>query len=52
MFHEKTKHIDGRYHYVWDIIAQGKLNVCKISTYDNPANMITKSVLMVKFAQT
>jgi hypothetical protein len=27
MFHERTKHIDVKYHYVRDIVAQGKLKV-------------------------
>ena len=44
MFHERTKHIDVKYHYVRDVVAQGKLKVCKISTHDNPADMLTKPV--------
>jgi hypothetical protein len=35
MFHER-RHIDVKYRYVQDIIAQGKLKVCSISTHDNP----------------
>jgi hypothetical protein len=49
MFHERTKHIDVKYHYVRDIVAQGKLKVCKISTHDNPADMMTKPVHVAKF---
>ena len=49
MFHERTKHIDIKYHYVRDIVAQGKLKVCKISTHDNPADMMTKPVPVSKF---
>jgi hypothetical protein len=49
MFHEKTKHIDIKYHYVRDEIAQGKLKVCKISTHENPADMMTKPVPIAKF---
>ena len=49
MFHERTKHIDVKYHYVRDVISQGKLKVCKISTHDNPADMMTKPVLVAKF---
>jgi hypothetical protein len=49
MFHERTKHIDIKYHYIRDIVAQGKLKVCKISTHDNPADMMTKSVPVSKF---
>ncbi|KAK1679181.1 hypothetical protein QYE76_040029 [Lolium multiflorum] len=49
MFHERTKHIDIKYHYIRDIVAQGKLKVCKISTHDNPADMMTKPVPVSKF---
>jgi hypothetical protein len=31
------------------VVAQGKLKVCKISTNDNPANMMTKPVPIAKF---
>ena len=44
MFHERTKHIDVKYHYVRDVITQGKLMVCKISIHDNPTDMMTKPV--------
>jgi hypothetical protein len=49
MFHERSKHIDVKYHYVRDVVAQGKLKVCKISTPDNPADMMTKPVPVSKF---
>ena len=49
MFHERTKHIDVKYHYVCDVVTQGKLKVCNISTHDNSANMMTKSVPVAKF---
>jgi hypothetical protein len=49
MFHERTKHIHIKYHYVRDVVARGKLQVCKISTHDNPADMMTKPVPVAKF---
>jgi hypothetical protein len=49
IFHERTKHIDIKYHYVRDVIARGKLQVCKISTYDNLADIMTKPVPVAKF---
>ena len=49
MFHERTKHIDVKYHYVRDVVAKGKLTVCKISNHDNPADMMTKPVPVTKF---
>jgi hypothetical protein len=49
MFHERTNHIDVKYHYVREVIAEGRLKVPKISTYDNPADMMTKHILVAKF---
>jgi len=49
MFHERTKHIDIKYHFVHDVINDGKLKVCKINTHNNPADMMTKHVPVAKF---
>ena len=49
MFHERTKHIDVRYHFIRGVIAEGDVKVCKISTHDNPADMMTKPVPATKF---
>jgi hypothetical protein len=49
MFHARTKHIEIKYHYVRDEIEKGKLKVCEISTHNNPADMLTKSVPVAKF---
>jgi hypothetical protein len=50
MFHERSKHIDLKYHHVRDIVAQGRLKVCKISTHDNPNDMMTKPVLLLSLS--
>ncbi|WVZ87241.1 hypothetical protein U9M48_033912 [Paspalum notatum var. saurae] len=49
MFHERTKHIDVRYHFIRGVIAEGSIKVRKISTHDNPADMMTKHVPTSKF---
>ena len=49
MFHERTKHIDVKYHYIRDVISQGKLKVCKISNHNNQADMMIKLVPVAKF---
>ena len=51
MYHERTKHIDVRYHFVRDIIARGDIVVSKVSTHDNPADMMTKTLPVTKFQQ-
>ena len=49
MFHERMKHIDVRYHFIRDIIACGEVTIRKISTHENPVDMLTKSLLILKF---
>ncbi|PHT70813.1 hypothetical protein T459_25917 [Capsicum annuum] len=49
IFHERTKHIDLWYHFVREIIARGDIVVSKISTHDNPADMMTKTLPSAKF---
>nr|CBG76267.1 OO_Ba0005L10-OO_Ba0081K17.18 [Oryza officinalis] len=49
MFHERLKHIDVRYYFTRGVIAKSDVKVCKISTYDNSADMITKPVPATKF---
>jgi hypothetical protein len=49
MYHERTKHIDVRYHFIRDIIYQKQVEVKKIGTAENPADMMTKPIPVVKF---
>lgn len=49
MFHERTKHIDIRYHFVREYISNGEIVVTKVGTKDNPADMMTKPVPVHKF---
>ncbi|KAM6572601.1 hypothetical protein CsatA_016681 [Cannabis sativa] len=49
MFHERSKHIDIRLHYIREIIASGEVQVKKVKTDDNPADVMTKCVTLAKF---
>ena len=49
IFHERSKHIDVRYHFVRDIIARGEIVVSKVSTHYNPTDMLIKTLSIVKF---
>jgi transposase InsO family protein len=49
MYHERTKHIDVRHHFVRDIVSQGVVSVKKVSTHENPADMMTKAIPVTKF---
>ncbi|PHT46309.1 hypothetical protein CQW23_15467 [Capsicum baccatum] len=49
LFHDRTKHIDIRHHFVHEIIGRGDIVVRKISTHDNPTDMMTKILPSTKF---
>jgi len=50
VYHARTKHIDVRYHFVREILEEDDINLLKIHTSENPADMLTKVVTGVKFA--
>ncbi|MGI4421791.1 Ty1/Copia family ribonuclease HI, partial [Klebsiella pneumoniae] len=47
--HSRTKHIDVRFHFIREILNEGDVLLEKISTQDNPADMLTKVVSGIKF---
>ena len=49
MFHERTKHMAVKYSFVRDIVEEGEIEVLKIHTSRNPANMLTKCIPVQKF---
>lgn len=44
MFHDRTKHIDVRYHFVREVIDKGDIVVVKVNTKDDVADMLTKTL--------
>ena len=50
VYHARTKHIDVRFHFVREILDEGDIELLKIHTSENPADMLTKVVSGVKFA--
>jgi len=49
-YHKRTKHIDVRYHKIRQWVVNDKvIDLVKISTKKNPANMMTKTIQMEKF---
>nr|GFA02670.1 retrovirus-related Pol polyprotein from transposon TNT 1-94 [Tanacetum cinerariifolium] len=49
MFHERTKHINVRYHFIREIIESKEIEVAKMGTKDNAADAFTKVVPGLKF---
>ena len=48
-YHERTKHVDAMFHFIRDEIRNGVINVIKIPSEVNPADMLTKPLPTVKF---
>uniref|UniRef100_A0A1J3GF14 Retrovirus-related Pol polyprotein from transposon TNT 1-94 n=1 Tax=Noccaea caerulescens TaxID=107243 RepID=A0A1J3GF14_NOCCA len=49
VFHERTKHIAVKYHFIRDLITNRFFLVVKIATAYNPADMLTKDLPVGKF---
>ncbi|KAL2252662.1 UNVERIFIED_CONTAM: Retrovirus-related Pol polyprotein from transposon TNT 1-94 [Sesamum indicum] len=49
VFHDRTKHIDVRYHFIRDIVGRDVIKLEKISSEENPADMGTKCLPSEKF---
>ena len=42
--HKRSKHIERRYHLIREIVTRGDVEVKKISTHDNIADLFTKTL--------
>ena len=49
MFHERSKHIDVRRHFIRDEIQNGRIDVVKVPTEENASDMLTKALPVSKF---
>ena len=50
MFHAKTKHIDVKYHFIQDVLEDKHMELVKVHTDDNPADLLTKGLGSERFA--
>ncbi|MCO5612775.1 hypothetical protein L7F22_067045 [Adiantum nelumboides] len=50
VFHSKSKHIKVRYHLIWDIMADKRLQLVKVYTDDNIVDALTTSLATERFA--
>ncbi|MCO5572538.1 hypothetical protein L7F22_026293 [Adiantum nelumboides] len=44
VFHSKTKHIDVKYHFIREALEDKQIQLMKIHTKDNPADLLTKGL--------
>ena len=49
MFHDKSKHIDIKYHYIGDMVHRGAMQLQYVATYENIVDLLTKPLERVKF---
>jgi hypothetical protein len=49
VFHDSSKHIEIRYHYIHDMVQRGALNLQYISTDEQVADVLTKALSRIKF---
>ena len=49
VIHGRTKHIKVKFHKIRQLVEEGDINLLKIGTKDNPADMLTKGVPLDKF---
>ena len=52
VFHAKTKHIAVRYHFIRDVVEDKLMELVKVHTDDNPADLLTKGLASEWFAHT
>ena len=49
VFHDRSKHIDIRYHYIRDMVQRGTIRLLHIDTDEQVAYILTKPLGKVKF---
>nr|KYP48030.1 Retrovirus-related Pol polyprotein from transposon TNT 1-94 [Cajanus cajan] len=47
--HERTKHVDVKFHFVRDVVASDVVKIEKVATEENAADMLTKALPSNKF---
>ena len=49
MFHDRSKHIEIKYHYIRDMVQRGAVNLQYVAMDKQIANVLTKPLARVKF---
>jgi hypothetical protein len=51
VYHERSKHIDTRYHFIGECIADGMVDVNHVGTDDQLADILTKPLGRLRFVE-
>ena len=49
VFHDKSKHIEIQYFYIWDMVQKGAIKLRYVSTDEQVDDVLTKPLSRVKF---
>ena len=49
VFHDKSKHIEIKYHYIRDMVQRGAVKLQYVATDEQIADVLTKPLARVKF---
>jgi hypothetical protein len=49
VFHDMSKHIEIRYHFIWDHVQRGAFELQNVSTDEQMVDILTKSLVKGKF---
>ncbi|MCO5578860.1 hypothetical protein L7F22_032707 [Adiantum nelumboides] len=50
VYHSKTKHVDVKYHFIKEMVDDKQIQLAKVHTTDNPADLLTKGLPGESFA--
>ncbi|MCO5609880.1 hypothetical protein L7F22_064113 [Adiantum nelumboides] len=50
VYHSKTKHVDVKYHFIKEMLEDNRIQLVKVHTTENPADLLTKGLLTASFA--
>ena len=51
VFHDRSKHIDVRYHFIWECIGDGKMDIEHVRTEEQIADILTKPLSRDRFCE-
>ncbi|KNZ82304.1 Copia protein, partial [Termitomyces sp. J132] len=51
MLHSCVKHVDIKYHFLWERVVSKEIEICYINTRDNIADLFTKPLLLPHFSR-
>ena len=49
VFHDKSKHIEIKFHYIRDMVQRGEMKLQYVATEEHIADVLTKPLARVKF---